>query len=408
MADLGSSTDPDALVPGSVGSVRGNASSLRERSTQLDSAADKLAQVRVAGWDGASADAFWQLMNAQPRSWRTTADALTAAAVKLETYADVLAGAKRDAGEAIELWAAGEAATAVNDRQFAADRAAYERSVRAQVLLPLPRKHPDPGADPRRQAVDLLDDARDAVRRAGDDAADVLGEIVVSDSPIIHNEAGWAGPGVTGSTSGPVFHIDPETGKLTLDLGKAEGEASLFSADASTEAKYGTLFAAAQAGVLIGAKGEAVFGVGEGNFRAKAEGSAGVIADASARAGFEHGSVGATASGLAGAYAEAGVTIGKDGVEADVGAFAGAKGGLGLDVDLAGVGVGANAEGWAGVGAEADIGLEQDEHGRWTFDMKAGAAVGLGGSLSTSITVDPRAVMDAADDAADFFRDSFG
>lgn len=407
MAELGSTTDPVALVPGREGSVRADASAMQDRARRLEAAADALGAVRVPGWTGPSSDRFWEVMNAQPRSWRTTADALTAAATQLSSYAGVLAGAQADAAHAIDLWAQGEAATDAAVRAHDAAVTTYERSLGTPYPTVPPRRFVDPGEPLRRQATELLADARDAVQRAGADAADTLAEIVVSDSPIVHDQAGWQGPDATGSTSGPLFTYDPETGEMKLNLAKAEGEASLFSADASTEAKYGSLFAGAEASTMVGARGEALLGVSDSTFRAKAEGSVGLHADASARAGHEHASVGVSASGLAGAHAEAGVQLGKEGVTAEAGAFAGAKGEIGADIEAAGVGAEAKAEGWAGIGAEADAGLGRNSDGSWTLRVKAGAAVGLGGSGSVAITVDPQGIVDAAEDAADFVGSLF-
>lgn len=407
MAELGSTTDPIALVPGNEATVRGDATALGNRAAQLETAAQTFASVRVPGWTGTSADRFEVAVGALPRSWRTTADALTSAAAQLTAYATALNGAQADAAAAIELWAQGEAATAAAEQSYTSKVNAYERSFDKPNPTPYPGPFVDPGATLRQEARDLLADARAAVTTAGDDAADTLAEIVVSDSPIVHNQAGWQGPDVSGSTSGSLFTYDPDSGDRKLDLAKAEGQASLFSADASTEAKSGSLFAKAEASTMVGAKGEAAFGVADGTFQATAEGSVGVHADASARAGHEHASVGVSTSGLAGAHAEAGVHLGKEGIKAEAGAFAGAKGEIGADAEVAGVGGEVGVEGWAGIGAEFDGGVGRNKDGSWTMEVKAGAALGLGGSGSMAITIDPQGVLDAADDAVDWVGSLF-
>lgn len=407
MTALGSTTDARALVPGNDASVRADAAALEERSGRLDDLADDLAAFRVPAWTGPSADTFHETLGRQPRTWRTTADALTSAAGRLTTYADVLVGAQADAARAIDLWAEGEAATASATRTHDAQVAGYLRSLTSTQPEPPPPPFVDPGAALRQEAQDLLDSAREAVRRAGDDAADALAEITVSDVPVVHNQAGWQGPTASGSTSGPLFTYDPATGEMKLDVAKAEGEASLFSADASSRATHGSLFAEAEASTMIGARGEALAGVTEHTLRARAEGSVGLHADASASAGHEHASVEVGASGLAGAHAEAGVQIGKEGVTAEAGAFAGAKGEVNAGIEVAGVGAEASAEGWAGIGAEADAGLGRNPDGSWTLRVKAGAAVGLGGSGEVALKLDPQGVVDAVEDAADWVGSLF-
>lgn len=402
MAGLGTTTDPRELVPGNVAAVRSEAEAMTARAGRLDDAADALARVRVPGWSGEAAEAFADALAAEPRSFRTTADALTSAASALTGYADVLAGAQVTAGRAIDLWAQGQASTAEAERVYEAAAAEYRSSLGTPTPTPSPAPFADPGAQARAEASAMLAEARSSVADAGDAAAEKLGEIVVSDRAIVHDEAGWKGPDLSGSASGSVFSVDPATGEVTLDLAKAEGQASLFSGEASTRATYGSLFAGAAAGTMLGAKGEAKAGVAEGTFQLSAEGSAGLHGDASAEAGFEHGKVGVSASGLAGAYAEAGVELGKNGASVGAGAFAGAKGEVGAQAEIAGVGAEASAEGWAGVGAEADAGAVRNKDGSWTVRAKAGAAYGLGGSVSVGVTVDPEGVMDAAEDAADF------
>ena len=398
MARLGETTDPVALVPGRPASVRSDASALTARAEQLESAADALAAVRVPGWQGLAADAFWEVMNAQPRSWRTTADALTSAASRLVAYADVLTTAQADAATAIDLWEAAEAATAEAVRRYEATVDAYDRAQTPYAPPPFV----DAGAAGRREAQALLDDARAAVRREGDHAADVLGEIVVADTAVVHSSATWEGPGASGESSGPTFEIDPTTGKVTLRLVTAEGEAYLFRGEATSEARYGAWSANAGASTMLGTKGEIKIGLEDDQMEAGLSGSIGLHADAEARAGHEHASVGVEASGLAGAYAEAGVTAGKDGVSATAGAFAGAKGEIGADAEVAGIGVGASAEGWAGAGAEAGVTAGRNPDGSWTVGANAGVAWGLGGGGSVTITVDPEGIVDAVEDAGDF------
>ncbi|HEY8718168.1 putative T7SS-secreted protein [Pengzhenrongella sp.] len=407
MAALGSTADPDALVPGSLITVRADASALRARSAQLDDAATALARVRVPGWDGTSADAFSKKFSAEPRHWRKTADALTTAAAKLETYARVLAAAKTDAANAIELWAAAEASSKAGARTYNAAVSVYEGSMNTTSPVPSPGAFSDPGAEGRDRAEQLLDDAQGAVRRAGDDAADGLAEIVISDSPIVDKEANGDMWGKSGKTSGSLFTIDPQMGKKkmkwNLDFAKAEGEAHFLEGDASAGVKRGAAYATAAAAGAIAAKGSAAFGMKDEKFSAKAEGSAVVEGNASARAGYKDVNAGVGVSASAGVEAALGVTAGKDGVEAVASAGVLAKAGVEGDVEVAGVGGKVKAEAMAGYGYEAKAGAIHNVDGSWTMGFTAGLAVDVGLSVSPSITLNPTEMLDGANDAADFF-----
>ncbi|MFC8191492.1 hypothetical protein ACFUMH_07475 [Cellulomonas sp. NPDC057328] len=106
-----------------------------------------------------------------------------------------------------------------------------------------------------------------------------------------------------------------------------------------------------------------------------------------ARVGSEYASAGVRANGLVGGYAEAGVGIGKDGVDAKAGGFLGLQAGAQLDANVGGIGAEVAAEGWAGAGAEAGLTAGKNEDGSWTVRSNAGGALGLGGSVSSAVTV---------------------
>jgi hypothetical protein len=411
MAALGSTSDPNALVPGDPAAVRADASTFSTGATDLESAADALAAVRVDDWVGDSADAFWGVMSAQPRSWRATADALTEAAGKLTGYADVLTSAQSSAATAIARWDEAQAATASATQTYNAQVASYNTAARTWAASDGtgPRPVPpgsfvDPGAAGRTEAEEILAGARDAVQQAGDDAAQALGRIVVSDQVVVRTDAGTEIGASSGEVTNTLFEVDPETGERKIGLVSAEGKITWFTASAEVEARYGAWFAKADAAFEAGSlEGEAGIGIEENTLVAEASGSAAIIrGTASASAGGEYGHVGAEAEAYAGAYAEASVKLGAEGAGATVGAFAGAKVEGSAEAEVAGVGGKATGELWAGWGAEADLGLTQDRDGAWTLGGRAGVAAGLGGSVGFELTVDPAAVAEAVGDAVDW------
>lgn len=415
-AALGTTTDPRALVPGDPAAVRADAALLTDQATGVEETADALAAVRVEGWAGDAADAFWGVLDVQPRSWRVTADALTEAASQLTGYADVLTAAQTSAATAIDLWAdaqaATEAATTSHNRQVDAYNAAaraWNASDGSGPRPVAPGPFVDPGADGRAEAEQVLADARDSVRSAGDDAAQALGRIVVSDRWVVRTDAGTEVGAREGSTQNTLFEVDPATGERKIGLVSADGSITWYKASAEVEARYGQWYGKAEAAFEAGSlEGEAALGIQDATLVAEASGSAAVVrGTASASAGGDYGHVGAEAEAFVGAYAEAGVQVGAQGVGANVAGFAGARAEGSVEAEVAGIGGKGTAEAWAGWGAEADVGITQGKDGTWTIGVKGGAAVGLGGSLGAEITVDPGGVVDAVGDAVDWVGSLF-
>lgn len=155
MMDLGCTTDPAALVPGSVSALADLLWQLREYADALVTAGDGLARIDTdAGWDGDAADGFREAYHAQPRRWREAGDSFLEAATAVDRYASTLSWAQARAVEAIELYAQGEQQT-------------------AQEALWCPPRPPsiqaldDPGEASREAARELLEHARDQLREAG-------------------------------------------------------------------------------------------------------------------------------------------------------------------------------------------------------------------------------------------------
>jgi hypothetical protein len=106
-----------------------------------------------------------------------------------------------------------------------------------------------------------------------------------------------------------------------------------------------------------------------------------------------HAHVGADAS----LEARARVTPSRQSLDLEAGAVAGAVGrvehrtavrvaGIGLDATL-------GAEGWAGAGARAGLHVVRTRSGIWSYHANMGAALGLGGALRVSGTVDMRSLL---------------
>lgn len=147
---------------------------------------------------------------------------------------------------------------------------------------------------------------------------------------------------------------------------------------------------------FVGARTTAEAGVGVGRdglpaVRVGAEAFVGARVDT--RAGGEARLMGigadatGTATAMAGAQANTEATLGLTGMQASASAFAGASVGTSGSASVAGVGASGSAEAWAGVGAKAELDAGYTD-GKLEFKFGAGAALGVGGAVSSGFTWD--------------------
>lgn len=181
-AELGSTHDPVALVPGDVSRIAEAVWDMRDYATALNDAGAGLARIDTSdGWSGKAGDTFRATFDGEPPKWSEAGACFSSAAHALDGYANTLRWAQNEAADAIDLWDRGEEQT----RQA---RAAYDADVRrAEAEAARIRAHggsvtvnilpfEDPGEATRQAARDKLAHARDEVRREGDSAASVVGE----------------------------------------------------------------------------------------------------------------------------------------------------------------------------------------------------------------------------------------
>lgn len=175
MAELGETTDPKALVPGDPEALRGTATSLGDYGELLAQVGDGLKKIDDGGWTGPAGDAFRAAFDGEPARWITGGDCFLDAKDAVDTYADTLAWAQREAAAAIDLWERGEQAT---ESARAEHRQAQQQAEQQAAAAgePAPREQPftDPGAELREQAREKLDRARGQVTSGGDTAADAV------------------------------------------------------------------------------------------------------------------------------------------------------------------------------------------------------------------------------------------
>lgn len=175
--ELDETDEPGELVHGSPGDLREAADHLAAFSKAFESTGQALRKIATGEWSGVAGDAFREKFDAHPKRWLTAADACHDAATALHAYADTVEWARKQAAVAVETWRAAEQRT-----EHA--RAAYEREQQAvwdykvagsfgREQGPAPKdpgQFDDPGAAGRREAREILDEARSQRTSAAADA----------------------------------------------------------------------------------------------------------------------------------------------------------------------------------------------------------------------------------------------
>jgi Putative T7SS secretion signal domain len=387
-AELGQTSDPRALIPGSPEAIEDHAGTLTDHGTRAETVGGSLSRVDVGTWSGAAANGFLDRFSYEPPRWTRAGDALTSSAGTLTGYADTLRWAQSEAAEAVRLWERGEA----------------EAGAAKETL--------------QRQANELLGRARQQLEEAGSRAAQALDGLVSgtkgeAEAKGPNGDWSWKGPEFSGSLGGRAFGTEKTNGNAVenkpgfeLTLGGIEGHYNVAEASASGQTNVAGVELTGKAEASLGVQGSATAGIDQDGLKVGAEGSIG--ARASAEGSANYGIVGANAKGEAfvGAEAGAGVTAGKDGLEAKAEAFAGARASGSVGGDVGGIGAGLKGEAWAGAGAEAKATFGKGEDGKWHIGGEVGVGLGVGGKIGGEITVDPGKVVDTAGKAVDAIGDA--
>lgn len=426
MAELGQTTDPRALVPGTPETIDADAAAFTVHGKRVEQVGTRLRSVTVGDWDGLAGARFAQMWVGEPPRWLKVVDAIGAATAAMYAYAGMVRWAQGQAAGAITLWEQADALTrqATASYQVAADEAAAD----CRYIEPFA----DPGEALRREAQDLLARARDQLRAAGDQAAraitgsgpappvppgrvpgsalDSLKDALtgsangsgsfsaggVNGQGGIHGEGrvGFSGLSYGAETSGP--DVDEEG----LTLGEVKAHAHLFDASASGSLSAGGFQATGTSSAGFGGDMSASASITEDGLEAHLTASDGLRAAAEAKGSY--GILGVRAAGEASAGLNG--TLGLDATPKKIGlnleGFTGAKVAGDVGADLGGIEVGLHSEAWAGVGAKLDGGYEF-KGGKFHLHGHIGAALGVGGSEGFDITIDPDKVGHTAMQAAD-------
>lgn len=167
MAELGETSNPRELVPGTPDSLTATAQSLLAYGDVLIEAGEGLAKIDTEnGWRGEAADAFRDRFHGQPARWVEAGNNFHSAANALYDYIHTLRTAQQRADEAISRFARGEATTATAKNAHA-QHVSEARSRGDNTEIPF---H-DPGEADRAAAREDLKTARGNVESAGSTAA---------------------------------------------------------------------------------------------------------------------------------------------------------------------------------------------------------------------------------------------
>lgn len=436
-AELGASDDPKALIVGDKSAVAEQATAILDEQRRIGKLLDIIDGLAVPTWEGGLGKLGYVLKAGQETAkFEAYRDALKQAGTNLSGYADALATAQDRAQDAIDKWNEGEAATktALADHNAAVD--AYNREVDAHNAalksgrsVPLigfvhPGPFVDPGESLRKEAEEILADAREQLNDAGN--LTVMPEGTKENSKTDEAATNRGPLGALGKILGGFFNIDADdpaanggkSGELKgfkispdgkeIQLVDANGEMHQFQIDGAVGAQAGDVKLEADGSLTLNSySGEAIgkidkdglhLGIGVHDHIVDVEGNLSI------KDGYL--TMGANGYAYVGSDAEANLKVGRDGVEAGVDVSNGAKAGLGGSINYGGIGIGFNAEGQTGSGATGSVDYGWKD-GKFHFASEFGLTPGIGGNIKPSVELDfpemghtAKEIMDNPDVAA--------
>ncbi|MEU0025455.1 putative T7SS-secreted protein [Streptomyces sp. NPDC006335] len=165
--ELGQTDEPGELIHGSPGDLNDTVRHLRALAAAFENTGQALRKLDPDHWTGTAAASFRDSFTTHPKRWLTAADACTAAADALATYADTVSWARGRAAEAIEKWRAAEAQSSAARKTYDQRFWEYQSALTVGSLAgagagtPIdPGDFVDPGEAGRKAARETLEHAR--------------------------------------------------------------------------------------------------------------------------------------------------------------------------------------------------------------------------------------------------------
>lgn len=175
-AELGTTNDPRALIPGNPAAIQAKLFVLGRLSSGIDEAAASFGKIQAGddSWQGSAGDAARAALNREVPAWRDTATAFDNVKQQLQDYSHTLEAAQNQAAQAIEKFNQGrQASEAATDQYNRAMQQRIGRITQGASPPPLPLMS-DPGQADRQEAQAILQDARAKVANAGAAAASAV------------------------------------------------------------------------------------------------------------------------------------------------------------------------------------------------------------------------------------------
>ena len=441
-AELGTTDDPKALIVGDKAAVAEQATAILDEQRRIGKLLDSLNGLAIDSWQGGIGQLqYGSLKIAEAMKLGAYQEVLKQAGTRLVDYSDALATAQGRAQDAINKWNEGEQTTkeALADHN-AAVQSHNERvdahNARMKAGLPVPAiafAPPGPFVDPgealRKEAEEILEDARKELDSAGTTAVNPTSPFAgVSTSGEGKTKGGFPGfgmfddlksafqkgrdlsngggdfPGefmnwkadVSGKSQANLPFGSPD--EWSIKAGSAGFEGAVYDLQGKFDQEIGELqFHADGTVTVLGASGEAFARIDKDGLALGAEGHIRLVeAKGGASVKYDEVEIYGKGSAYIGADGIARIDADKEGVHADLGGFAGAKSALEGGFRAGGIGIGLTGEGWAGAGAEAELDAGFNEDGKFVFNAKTGVAAEYGGALGANISVDPDEVKNSA------------
>ncbi|MFH8768170.1 putative T7SS-secreted protein [Streptomyces sp. NPDC017958] len=170
---LGESDDPTDLVHGSAKDILATAKHLKDFHKAFNNVGQGMRKLDSSQWQGEAAETFREKFAMHPVKWLHAADACSKAAAALETYAETVTWAQKQAKAAIDLYKAGTEASEKAATAYKKKADAYKAAVSSgdKDPGPAPGDFHDPGTADLKRADEILNEARKQRNTAADTAA---------------------------------------------------------------------------------------------------------------------------------------------------------------------------------------------------------------------------------------------
>ncbi|MFI6100811.1 putative T7SS-secreted protein [Lentzea sp. NPDC051213] len=167
VAEFAAADNGKDLIPGEPSDINRSATAMAELGAAMTLAGEGLGAIDASSWTGQAADNFRSRMQGKPKQWYDAGTALTEISAALATYRLVLDSAQDTAGRALHMWKGAQAATKTAISEHNKRVETYNKTVDAGGDPGPQPVYSDPGEAGRKEAEQMLEDARRRVTEAG-------------------------------------------------------------------------------------------------------------------------------------------------------------------------------------------------------------------------------------------------